>query len=75
MENIICKKFFPYLNYQQENILSSLVHYGLLFWFVAFFTGATTRLFSTSHQRKDIQGEQRQQGDLLTVCSHSCKAK
>ena len=36
MENIICKKFFPYLNYQQENILSSLVHYGLLLWLLHF---------------------------------------
>lgn len=46
-----------------------------MLWFVAFFAGATTRLFSTSHQRKDSQGGQRQQGNPLTDCSCCCKVK
>lgn len=68
--NYNLRRYFTDLTrYSQGEVSVKNVHYPSLYQFYlllkrdAYKIGATTRLFSTSHQRKDNQGEQRQQGN------------
>ncbi|CAH3176045.1 unnamed protein product [Porites evermanni] len=63
------RRYFTGLTrYSQGEVSVKNVHYPSLYQVYlllkrdAYKIGTTTRLFSTSHQRKDSQGEQRQQG-------------